>query len=73
MNLQNIVGWETVQPDGSIVDVDAKTQPELAKAMRGGGNQFGASNQRLETGQNSCITGRGPSRLRINHFGEQES
>ncbi|KAH3911295.1 hypothetical protein HBH56_132870 [Parastagonospora nodorum] len=37
----NIIGWETVMANGSIINIDAKSQPELAKAMRGSGSQFG--------------------------------
>ncbi|CBX97956.1 hypothetical protein IAQ61_000864 [Plenodomus lingam] len=37
----NIIGWETVMANGSIVNVDAKAHPDLAQAMRGGGSQFG--------------------------------
>lgn len=37
----NIVEWETVMANGSIVNVDAKAHPDLAQAMRGSGSQFG--------------------------------
>ncbi|KAK8068497.1 hypothetical protein PG996_007609 [Apiospora saccharicola] len=37
----SIVGWETVMANGSIVNIDAKAQPELAVAMKGSGSQFG--------------------------------
>jgi FAD/FMN-containing dehydrogenase len=37
----NIVGWETVMANGSIVNVDASAHPDLAQAMRGSGSQFG--------------------------------
>ncbi|KAK7224543.1 hypothetical protein V2G26_012546 [Clonostachys chloroleuca] len=37
----NIVGWEIVSADGTIINVDANTQPELATALRGSGSQFG--------------------------------
>jgi FAD/FMN-containing dehydrogenase len=37
----NIIGWETVMANGSIVNVDAATQPDIARAMRGSGSQFG--------------------------------
>jgi hypothetical protein len=37
----NIIGWETVMANGSIIDVDANTHPDLARAMRGSGSQFG--------------------------------
>ncbi|KAF1851591.1 FAD binding domain-containing protein [Cucurbitaria berberidis CBS 394.84] len=38
---QNIIGWETVMANGSIVNVNATTQPDIAQAMRGSGSQFG--------------------------------
>ncbi|KAL5113813.1 hypothetical protein ACEQ8H_008314 [Pleosporales sp. CAS-2024a] len=37
----NIIGWETIMANGSIVNVDSKAQPDLAKALRGSGSQFG--------------------------------
>ncbi|KAK5993524.1 putative FAD-linked oxidoreductase [Cladobotryum mycophilum] len=37
----NIVGWETVTANGSIVNIDAAIDKELAVAMRGSGSQFG--------------------------------
>lgn len=37
----NIIGWETVMANGSIINVDASTHPDLAQAMRGSGSQFG--------------------------------
>ncbi len=37
----SIVGWETVMANGSIVNIDAATHPDLAQAMRGSGSQFG--------------------------------
>ncbi|KAI1816978.1 FAD-binding domain-containing protein [Poronia punctata] len=37
----NVVGWETVMANGSVVNVDAAAHPELATAMKGGGSQFG--------------------------------
>jgi FAD/FMN-containing dehydrogenase len=37
----NIVEWETVMANGSIVNVNAAAQPDLAKAMRGSSGQFG--------------------------------
>ncbi|KAJ4336002.1 hypothetical protein N0V87_005723 [Didymella glomerata] len=37
----SIVGWETVMANGSIVNVDAASRPDLAQAMRGSGSQFG--------------------------------
>ncbi|KAJ4177631.1 hypothetical protein NW755_013744 [Fusarium falciforme] len=41
----NIVGWEVVTANGTIVHVDAAKQPELAVAMRGSGSQFGVVTQ----------------------------
>jgi hypothetical protein len=41
MAADNIIGWETVMANGSIVNVDAATRPDLAQAMRGSGSQFG--------------------------------
>lgn len=41
MAADNIIGWETVMANGSIVNVDASTHPDLAQAMRGSGSQFG--------------------------------
>jgi len=41
MAADNIVGWETIMANGSIVNVDAATHPDLAQAMRGSGSQFG--------------------------------
>ena len=38
---QSIVGWELVTANGTIVNVDAQDQPELAVALRGSGSQFG--------------------------------
>ncbi|RKL19402.1 hypothetical protein BFJ68_g3676 [Fusarium oxysporum] len=40
----NVVSWEMVNWNGTIINVDAKTQPELAVALRGSGSQFGQSN-----------------------------
>jgi FAD/FMN-containing dehydrogenase len=37
----SIVGWETVMANGTIVNIDAASQPDLAQAMRGSGSQFG--------------------------------
>ncbi|KAJ8108429.1 hypothetical protein OPT61_g8178 [Boeremia exigua] len=37
----NIVGWETVLANGSIVNIDAAAHPDLAQAIRGSGSQFG--------------------------------
>nr|QCC62995.1 FAD-binding domain-containing protein [Phoma sp.] len=41
----NIIGWETILANGSIVNVDAKKHPDLAQAMRGSGSQFGIVTQ----------------------------
>ncbi|KAF2183270.1 FAD-binding domain-containing protein [Zopfia rhizophila CBS 207.26] len=41
----SIVGWETVTANGSIVNVNAASQPDLAVAMRGSGSQFGIVTQ----------------------------
>ncbi|KAI1858845.1 uncharacterized protein JN550_012407 [Neoarthrinium moseri] len=41
----SIVGWETVMPNGSIINVDASTRPDLAVAMKGSGSQFGIVTQ----------------------------
>ncbi|KAH6646050.1 hypothetical protein BKA67DRAFT_541041 [Truncatella angustata] len=41
----SVVGWETVMPNGSVVNIDAGTQPDLSKAMRGSGSQFGIVTQ----------------------------
>ncbi|KAH8729946.1 hypothetical protein BGZ61DRAFT_346541 [Ilyonectria robusta] len=37
----SIVGWELVTGNGTIVNVNAQDQPELAVALRGSGSQFG--------------------------------
>ncbi|QPC78028.1 hypothetical protein HYE68_008780 [Fusarium pseudograminearum] len=37
----NIVSWEMVNANGTIVNIDAEKQPELAVALRGSGGQFG--------------------------------
>ncbi|KAK6519206.1 hypothetical protein TWF281_003895 [Arthrobotrys megalospora] len=41
----NVVGWELVTSNGSIISVDAGEQPELAVALRGSGSQFGIVTQ----------------------------
>lgn len=41
MAADNIIGWETVMANGSILNVDAAAHPDLAQAMRGSGSQFG--------------------------------
>lgn len=38
---QSIVGWEIVTANGTIINVDAEEDPELAVALRGSGSQFG--------------------------------
>ncbi|KAH8693404.1 hypothetical protein GQ44DRAFT_635186, partial [Phaeosphaeriaceae sp. PMI808] len=43
--VDSIVGWEAVMPDGSVVNVDAATKPDIAVAMRGSGSQFGIVTQ----------------------------
>lgn len=40
---QSIVGWEMVTADGTIRNVDAAKEPDLAVALRGSGSQFGES------------------------------
>jgi hypothetical protein len=42
--LQNIVEYETVLANGSIVNVNAKNYPDLFLAKKAGGNQFGIFN-----------------------------
>jgi hypothetical protein len=42
---QNIIGWETVMANGSIINVSASSHPDLAQAMRGSGSQFGIVTQ----------------------------
>ncbi|KAH8728272.1 hypothetical protein GQ44DRAFT_609234 [Phaeosphaeriaceae sp. PMI808] len=41
MAADNIIGWETVMANGSIVNIDASAAPDLTQAMRGSGAQFG--------------------------------
>ncbi|KAK8042528.1 hypothetical protein PG994_013011 [Apiospora phragmitis] len=41
----SIVAWETVMANGTIVNITQETHPDLAVAMRGGGNQFGIITQ----------------------------
>ncbi|KAG5757677.1 hypothetical protein H9Q72_014180 [Fusarium xylarioides] len=41
----NVVSWEMVNWNGTIINVNAKTQPELAVALRGSGSQFGIVTQ----------------------------
>ncbi|SPJ84157.1 related to 6-hydroxy-d-nicotine oxidase [Fusarium torulosum] len=41
----NIVAWEMVNWNGTIVNVNAETQPDLAVALRGSGSQFGIVTQ----------------------------
>jgi len=45
MAADNIVGWETVMANGSIVNIDAATQPDLAQAMRGCSGSMGIVTQ----------------------------
>ncbi|KAF2396177.1 FAD-binding domain-containing protein [Trichodelitschia bisporula] len=37
----SILEWELVAANGSIITVNAKRYPDLARALRGGGDQFG--------------------------------
>ncbi|RBR24909.1 uncharacterized protein FIESC28_02327 [Fusarium coffeatum] len=37
----NVVSWEMVNHNGTIVNIDAESQPDLAVALRGSGSQFG--------------------------------
>ncbi|KAH9905709.1 FAD-binding domain-containing protein [Xylariomycetidae sp. FL2044] len=39
--VDSIVGWETVLANGSVVNVDVASRPDLAVAMKGSGSQFG--------------------------------
>jgi FAD/FMN-containing dehydrogenase len=39
--LKNVLEWETVLANGTIANIKASERPELARAMRGGGSQFG--------------------------------
>ncbi|EGX50845.1 hypothetical protein AOL_s00054g931 [Orbilia oligospora ATCC 24927] len=41
----NVVGWEIVTANGTIINVNAADQPELAVALRGSGSQFGIVTQ----------------------------
>lgn len=41
----NIVEWETIMANGSIVNINAARHPDLAQAMRGSSNQFGIVTQ----------------------------
>ncbi|KAJ4366315.1 hypothetical protein N0V83_007951 [Neocucurbitaria cava] len=41
MAADNIIEWETVMANGSVVNVNAAEHPDLAQAMRGSGSQFG--------------------------------
>jgi len=41
----NIIEWETVMANGSVVNVNAAKHPDLAQAMRGSGSQFGIVTQ----------------------------
>ncbi|KAM0232511.1 hypothetical protein ACHAP5_010683 [Fusarium lateritium] len=41
----NIVAWEMVNWNGTIININAETQPDLAEALRGSGSQFGIVTQ----------------------------
>ncbi|KAK7997294.1 hypothetical protein PG989_005334 [Apiospora arundinis] len=41
----SIIAWETVLANGTIVNITQDMHPDLAVAMRGGGNQFGIVTQ----------------------------
>ncbi|KAK6357613.1 hypothetical protein TWF718_001921 [Orbilia javanica] len=41
----NIVSWEIVAANGTIINVNAADQPDLAVALRGSGSQFGIVTQ----------------------------
>ncbi|SPO03123.1 related to 6-hydroxy-d-nicotine oxidase [Cephalotrichum gorgonifer] len=41
----SIVGWEMVAANGTILNIDASEEPELAVALRGSGSQFGIVTQ----------------------------
>lgn len=45
MAADNIIEWETVMANGSVVNVNAATHPDLAQAMRGSSNNFGIVTQ----------------------------
>ncbi|KAF1828922.1 FAD binding domain-containing protein [Decorospora gaudefroyi] len=45
MVADNIIEWETVMANGSVVYVDAAANPDLAQAMRGSVGQFGIVTQ----------------------------
>ena len=38
--VDNIVGYELVKPDGTVAQITAKTDPELAFGLKGGLNNF---------------------------------
>lgn len=59
---QSIVGWELVLADGSIRNVNANDDPELAVALRGSGSTLGivyfeSMQSVLNISTNSCHTG----------------
>ena len=39
--VKSIVGWEIVLANGTIANIDAAKNPDLAVALRGSGSQFG--------------------------------
>ncbi|KAM0543961.1 hypothetical protein ACHAPJ_012056 [Fusarium lateritium] len=41
----SIIGWEMVTANGTIVNINANTEPDLAVALRGSGSQFGIATQ----------------------------
>ncbi|KAJ3531910.1 hypothetical protein NM208_g372 [Fusarium decemcellulare] len=41
----NVVGWELVAANGTILDINAQDHPDLAVALRGSGSQFGIVTQ----------------------------
>lgn len=45
----NIVSWEMVNHNGTIVNIDVESQPDLAVALRGSGSQFGKSPTSIPT------------------------
>ncbi|WZH40712.1 LOW QUALITY PROTEIN: FAD-binding PCMH-type domain-containing protein [Fusarium acuminatum] len=45
----NIVAWEMVNWNGTIVNINAETQPDLAVALRGSGSQFVLEQSAVET------------------------
>jgi hypothetical protein len=41
MAADNVVEFETVLPNGTIANINAKNNPDVLIAMRGSGDQFG--------------------------------